>query len=56
MIANQLNKNIYLVKIPFFRSVLKQLKPEIYKRLYKSLEIDNSNTVDRLGFFQMAKL
>jgi len=45
LIAQNLNKKIYLIKIPFFESFIKFIRPSIYKRLYESLEIDNSQTM-----------
>ena len=42
-------KKIYLIKIPFFESLLKILKPSFHKRLYGSLEIDNSITKEKLN-------
>ncbi|AXX91798.1 epimerase [Malaciobacter molluscorum LMG 25693] len=47
-IAKSLNKNVWLIKVPFFESLLKLLKPSFHKRLYKSLEVDNSETKKRL--------
>lgn len=47
-IAKTLNKKLYLIKVPFFESLLKLLKPSFHKRLYKSLEVDNSETKKRL--------
>ena len=44
LIASDLHKNIYLIKIPFFESLLKMLKPSVHKRLYESLEINNDIT------------
>jgi len=44
LISNGLNKKVYLIKIPFFESLLKLVKPSFYKRLYESLEVDNSET------------
>lgn len=44
LIANGLNKKVYLIKIPFFESLLKLIKPSFHKRLYESLEVDNSET------------
>jgi UDP-glucose 4-epimerase len=44
LIAKELNKKIYLIEIPFFRLFLKKIKPNIHKRLYESLEVDNSLT------------
>lgn len=49
-IAKELGKKIYLVKIPLFKEILKLLKPSLYKRLYESLEIDNSKTKKLLDF------
>lgn len=40
---------MYLLKIPFFESLLKILKPSFHKRLYGSLEVDNSITKDKLN-------
>lgn len=49
LIAKSLNKKVYLIKVPFFESLLKILKPSFYKRLYGSLEVDNSITKERLN-------
>ena len=49
LIAKNLNKKIYLVKIPFFESLLKTLKPSFHKRLYGSLEVDNTLTQEKLN-------
>ncbi|MGB5791556.1 MAG: epimerase, partial [Poseidonibacter sp.] len=49
LIAKNLNRKIYLVKILFFDSLLKLLKPSFYKRLYGSLEVDNSITQKKLN-------
>ena len=49
LIAKNLNKKIYLVKIPFFESLLKAVKPSFHKRLYGSLEVDNSITKEKLN-------
>lgn len=48
-IARALNKKNILFKIPFFDKLVRLIKPNIYKRLFMSLEIDNSNTLVRLG-------
>ena len=48
LIAKELNKKIYLVKIPFFEQLLQLLKPSFHKRLYKSLEVDSTQTKKRL--------
>ncbi len=49
LISKNLDKKIYLVKIPFFESLLKTLKPSFHKRLYGSLEVDNSITKEKLN-------
>lgn len=49
LIAKKLNKKIYLIKIPFFETLLKVVKPSFYKRLYGSLEVDNSITKEKLN-------
>lgn len=36
------------MKIPFFESLLKLVKPSFHKRLYESLEVDNSITKEKL--------
>ncbi len=48
LIAENLHKKVYLVRVPFFESLLKFLKPSFYKRLYGSLEVDNKDTLRRL--------
>ena len=49
LIVKELDRNIYLIKIPFFGTLLKLLKPAIYKRLYESLEVDNNFTKEVLA-------
>ncbi|MFY9083308.1 NAD-dependent epimerase/dehydratase family protein [Aliarcobacter butzleri] len=49
LIAKNIEKKTYLIKIPFFESLLKILKPSFHKRLYGSLEVDNSVTKERLN-------
>jgi len=49
LISYTLDKKIYLVKVPFFNVLLKMLKPSFHKRLYESLEVDNSFTKKVLG-------
>ncbi|MCX6051223.1 MAG: NAD-dependent epimerase/dehydratase family protein [Campylobacterales bacterium] len=49
LIEKELHKKVYLVKIPFFESLFKLLKPSFHKRLYGSLEVDNSLTKERLN-------
>ena len=49
LIAKNLDKKIYLIKTPFFESLLKLVKPSFHKRLYGSLEVDNSITKEKLN-------
>ena len=49
LIAKNLNKKTYLLKIPFFETLLKLIKPSFHKRLYGSLEVDNSITKKKLN-------
>ncbi|MFX4210333.1 NAD-dependent epimerase/dehydratase family protein [Aliarcobacter butzleri] len=49
LIAKNLNRKMYLIKIPFFETLLKILKPSFHKRLYGSLEIDNTITKEKLN-------
>jgi UDP-glucose 4-epimerase len=49
LIAKNVDKKVYLIKIPFFESLLKILKPSFHKRLYGSLEVDNSITKEKLN-------
>ena len=48
LIADGLDKKVYLFKVPFFESLLKLVKPSFHKRLYESLEVDNSLTIKTL--------
>ncbi len=48
LIAKELDKKVYLVKIPFFKNLLKIVKPSFHKRLYESLKVDNSKTKEVL--------
>ena len=48
LIAKAQDKKTYLVQIPFFEALLKLIKPSFYKRLYESLEIENSLTMKTL--------
>jgi len=50
LIASELHKNIYLIKIPFFETLLKIFKPSFHKRLYESLEINNNITKEILNY------
>ena len=49
LIAKNLDKKIYLIKIPFFETLLKLVKPSFHKRLYGSLEVDNTLTKEKLN-------
>lgn len=49
LIAKSLEKKVYLIKIPFFETFLKIVKPSFHKRLYGSLEVDNSITKEKLN-------
>lgn len=49
-ISKSLKKKVYLIKLPFFEILLKIIKPSFYKRLYGSLEVDNSTTKEKLNF------
>ena len=49
LISKNLDKKIYLVKIPFFESLLELVKPSFHKRLYGSLEVDNTITKEKLN-------
>jgi len=49
LIAKNLDKKVYLIKIPFFEALLKLLKPSFHKRLYGSLEVDNTITKQKLN-------
>ncbi|WP_151900686.1 NAD-dependent epimerase/dehydratase family protein [Sulfurimonas hydrogeniphila] len=48
LIAENLGKKVYLVRVPFFESLLKVLKPSFHKRLYGSLEVDNKDAMKKL--------
>ena len=48
MIAKVQQKQIRLITLVFFASLLKTIKPSFYKRLYESLEIDTSDSKQRL--------
>ncbi|MDD2358069.1 MAG: NAD-dependent epimerase/dehydratase family protein [Thiovulaceae bacterium] len=49
LIAKNLDKKIFFIKVPFFGTFLKLLKPSFYKRLYGSLEVDNTLTKQKLS-------
>lgn len=48
LIAQGLGKKVWLVKLPFFETAVKKLKPAIYQRLYGNLEVDNTATKSTL--------
>jgi UDP-glucose 4-epimerase len=48
LIAQNLDKKVYLVRVPFFESLLKLVKPSFHKRLYESLEVDNTQSMNKL--------
>ena len=50
LIAQELDRKVYLLNIPLFPWLLKKLKPSFYKRLYESLEVDNTKTKEILNF------
>jgi UDP-glucose 4-epimerase len=50
LIAKSKKVKVYLVYIPFFETLLKYIKPSFYKRLYGSLEVDNSYSKRILDF------
>jgi UDP-glucose 4-epimerase len=50
LIAKELDKKVYLVRVPFFETLLKVVKPSFHKRLYGCLEVDNSSTKEILDF------
>lgn len=50
LITLALNKKVLLIAVPFFPLLLKIIKPSLYKRLYKSLEVDNTFTKKVLEF------
>ena len=44
LISKELNQKTTLIEIPFFDTLLKKFKVSFYKRLYGSLEVDNTDT------------
>ena len=48
-IAEALGKKVWLVPLPLFGGLLRVLKPALYRRLYQSLYVDNTQTVETLG-------
>ncbi len=50
IIAKVRGRKVVLLNIPLFPQLLKTVKPSFYKRLYESLEVNNSQTKKVLGF------
>ncbi len=50
IIAKARGRKVMLLKLPLFPQLLKTVKPSFYKRLYESLEVDNSWTKKVLKF------
>lgn len=50
LIAEALEKKIVLFSLPLLETVVRKIRPEIYKRLYLSLEVDNLLTKKILKF------
>ena len=48
LISKALDKRVYLVKVPFFESLLRLAKPSFHKRLFESLEVSNKKTISKL--------
>jgi len=48
LISDSLGKRVYLIKVPFFKSLLRLLKPSFHKRLFESLEVNNKKTISKL--------
>ncbi|MDH4944063.1 NAD-dependent epimerase/dehydratase family protein [Sulfurimonas sp. C5] len=49
LIEKYLYKKVYLIKIPFFETIIQLLKPSFHKRLYGNLEINNFLTRQKLN-------
>jgi len=50
LIAKYQHKKVWLLRIPYFESLLKRLKPSLHKRLYESLKVNNYKTQTTLGY------
>lgn len=50
LIALNLKKKVFFINLPLFSFLLKWIKPSFYKRLFESLEIDNTQTKKILEF------
>ena len=49
LIGKTINKRLYLFHFPFLNLLIKKIKPNYYKRLFMSLELDNSLTLNSLN-------
>lgn len=49
-IAKVKKRSCWLFKLPLFAQMLRWVKPSFYKRLFESLEVDNTQTKKILGF------
>jgi UDP-glucose 4-epimerase len=49
LIAQGLGKKVWLIKIPFFETIVKKLKTAMHRRLYGNLEVDNTTTKNTLN-------
>lgn len=50
LLAKAKKRKLFLIKIPFFSTILKWVKPSLYKRVFESLTVDNSKTKESLHF------
>jgi len=50
LIALNQKKKVFFISLPLFSSLVKWIKPSFYKRLFESLEIDNTQTKKILEF------
>ncbi len=56
LIAKYQNKHIRLYNIPFFTAILAKVKPQIYRRLYDNLVVDNTLSKQKLGITKQLSL
>jgi UDP-glucose 4-epimerase len=50
LLLKNMNKMVYLIKVPYFSNILKYFNLKIYNRLYGDLIIDNTLTKNNLNF------
>jgi nucleoside-diphosphate-sugar epimerase len=50
LIAKGLGKKVILIRVPFFKSILKSIKPSMYNSLYGTLKINNNMTIEELNY------